>query len=373
MTDNPGSARQERDPAAAPAARSVPARSGSDFIGRLLGSLSGLARLETFLVIILAVLVWWGKELSPFFLTGSNFGFSTQAVMEISIMALAMTPIIITGEIDLSVESMVGLSSCVLGWLWASGVPLTVAIPLVLLVGLVGGLFNGLIVTRWGLPSLVVTLATYALFRGLGHVILGSTVVSNFPTGFTNFGFGYVPGTFVPWTLLVFLLLAVVAVAIVHWTWIGRQVFAIGKNKAAARYSGVRVGALMTGLFAVSGLVAAFAGIILTSRTSTASPDNGLNMTLVVVTIAVLGGVDINGGKGTVPGVILAAFILGTLKSALTQAGVSTDYQNVAIGLLLIVSVSAPLLARQTRLLIARARPGRQGRTRSPAPGEMAR
>jgi len=342
-------------------------------MNRLLGSLSGAARLEVFLVVILAVLIWWGAQLSRFFLTGPNFGFSTQAVMEISIMALAMTPIIITGEIDLSVESMVGLSSCVLGWLWASGVPLQAAIPIVLLVGVAGGLFNGIIVTRWGLPSLVVTLATYALFRGLGHVVLGSTVVSNFPAGFTNFGFGYVPGTFVPWTLLVFLVLALVAVAIVHRTWIGRQVFAVGKNKEAARYSGVRVAALKTALFAVSGLVAAFAGIILTSRTSTASPDNGLNMTLAVVTIVVLGGVDINGGKGTVPGVILAVFILATLKSALTQAGISTDYQNVAIGLLLIVSVITPLLARQGRDLVSRGRLGRKRPARDPAPGEVVR
>jgi len=153
-----------------------------------------------------------------------------------------------------------------------------------------------------------------------------------------------VPGTNVPWTLFVFLFLAVVTVAIVHGTWIGRQVFAVGKNKEAARYSGVRVGALKMALFAVSGLVAALAGILLTSRTSAATPDAGLNFTLAVVTIVVLGGVDINGGKGTVPGVILAVLILGTLKSALTEAGISTDYQNVAIGLLLIISVVTPNL-----------------------------
>jgi rhamnose transport system permease protein len=288
-------------------------------------------------------------------------------------MALAMTPIIITGEIDLSVESMVGLSGCVLGWLWASGVPLEIAIPLVLIVGALGGLLNGLIVARWGLPSLVVTLATLALYRGLAHVVLGSNVISNFPDDFTNFGFGYLPGTSVPWTLLVFLLLAVVAVAIIHGTWIGRQVFAVGKNKDAARYSGVRVAGLKTALFVVSGVVAAFAGIILTARTSTASPDNGLNMTLAVVTIVVLGGVDINGGKGTVPGVILAVFILATLKSALTQAGMSTDYQNVAIGLLLIFSVIAPQFARQFRVLVDRVRLGRHRPVRDPMPGEVVR
>jgi rhamnose transport system permease protein len=336
-------------------------------------SLLAAARMETFLIVLLAFVVWWGIHLSPYFLTWSNFGFSVQAVIEISIMSLAMTPIIITGEIDLSVESMVGLSSCVLGWLWASGVPLQVCIPIVLAVGVLGGLFNGFFVVRWGLPSLVVTLATYALFRGLGHVVLGSTVVTDFPASFTNFGFGYVPGTNVPWTLFVFLFLAVVTVAIVHETWIGRQVFAVGKNKEAARYSGVRVGALKMALFAVSGLVAALAGILLTSRTSAATPDAGLNFTLAVVTIVVLGGVDINGGKGTVPGVILAVLILGTLKSALTEAGVSTDYQNVAIGLLLIISVVTPQLARLVRELVDRIRLGRRRTAHDPAPGEVVR
>jgi rhamnose transport system permease protein len=374
MTQDPRAASQQPDPSPASSAASVAAGGHSrGALSRVLGSLSAAARLEVFLVVILAFLVWWGTQLSPFFLTWSNFGFSIQDVMEISIMALAMTPIIITGEIDLSVESMVGLSGCVLGWLWASGVPLEIAIPLVLIVGALGGLLNGLIVARWGLPSLVVTLATLALYRGLAHVVLGSNVISNFPDDFTNFGFGYLPGTSVPWTLLVFLLLAVVAVAIIHGTWIGRQVFAVGKNKDAARYSGVRVAGLKTALFVVSGVVAAFAGIILTARTSTASPDNGLNMTLAVVTIVVLGGVDINGGKGTVPGVILAVFILATLKSALTQAGMSTDYQNVAIGLLLIFSVIAPQFARQFRVLVDRVRLGRHRPVRDPMPGEVVR
>jgi rhamnose transport system permease protein len=372
MTQDPQTASKQPDSSpASPAAPIAAGGSSGSAIGRVLRVLSAAARLEVFLIVILAFLIWWGNQLSPFFLTWSNFGFSIQDVMEISIMALAMTPIIITGEIDLSVESMVGLSGCILGWLWASGVPIEYGIPIVLLIGALGGLFNGLIVTRWGLPSLVVTLATMALYRGLAHVVLGSTVISDFPADFTNFGFGYVSGTNVPWTLLVFLVLAVVAVAIVHRTWIGRQVFAAGKNKDAARYSGVRVGGLKTALFVVSGLVAAFAGIILASRTSTASPDNGLNMTLAVVTIVVLGGVDINGGKGTVPGVILAVFILATLKSALTQYGMSTDYQNVAIGLLLIFSVIAPQLARQIRALVDRVSAGRHRSVRNPGPGEV--
>jgi rhamnose transport system permease protein len=362
------------DAAQPSAGPSIPAAGQSvSTVSRVSRPLLAAARMETLLVILLVIVVWWGIHLSPFFLTWSNFGFSVQAVMEISIMALAMAPIIITGEIDLSVESMVGLGGCILGWLWASGVPIQVAIPIVLIVGALGGLFNGLLVTRWGLPSLVVTLATLALYRGLAHVVLGSTVISNFPNDFTNIGFGYIPDTNVPWTVLVFVPLAIVAIAIIHSTWIGRQVFAVGKNKDAARFSGVRVGALKTALFMVSGMVAALAGILLTARTSTANGDNGLDMTLAVVTIVVLGGVDINGGKGTVPGVILAAVILGTLKSALTEAGISTDYQNVAIGLLLILSVITPQLVRLMRELVGRNRLGRSRPARDPAPGEVVR
>ena len=381
MTQDVRTASPQPTPSPAPSDASTGAAEHSGgVVKRTIGLLSAAARLEVFLAIILVFLLWWGAQLSPFFLTGSNFGFSIQAVMEISIMALAMTPIIITGEIDLSVESMVGLSGCILGWLWMSGVPIQLGIVIVLLVGLLGGLFNGFVVTRWGLPSLVVTLGTLALFRGLAHVVLGSTVVTDFPVEFRDFGFSYLPGTNIPWTLIAFLILAAICCAVIHMTWIGRQVFAVGKNKDAARYSGVRVGTLKVALFAVSGLVAAFAGVILVSRTSTANPDNGLNMTLAVVTIAVLGGVDINGGKGTIPGVILAVFILAALKSALTQAGVSTDYQNVAIGLLLIVSVVTPLLARQFQVLVDRIRLGRWrhrlGRGRpapDPAAGEVVR
>jgi rhamnose transport system permease protein len=336
------------------------------------------ARWEVLLVAILAVLIWAGMRISPFFIqpdfwNSANFGASISGTMEVAIMALAMTPIIITGDIDLSVESMVGLSGAVLGVLWAAGIPLQVGIPIVLVVGMVGGLFNGLLVTRWGLPALVVTLGTLALYRGLANAVLGTSYVTNFPSAFTAFGFGYVPGTQVPWTLLAFLLLSVVFAVVLHLTWIGRQVFAIGKNKDAARYSGVRVAGLRTALFAVSGIVAAFAGIVLALRYNSVRSDNGTGLVLTVVMIAVLGGVDINGGKGTIPGVVLAVFTLAALQSALRLGGVSSEYQNVAIGLLLIVSVIAPHLARQFRVLVDRVRSGRHRPVRDPVPGEVVR
>lgn len=314
------------------------------------------ARWEVLLVLVLAVLVWIGARLSPAFLSGQNFANLTVAEMEIGIIAVPMTLVIIAGEIDLSVESMVGLSSTVLGFLWAAGIPLIVGIPVVLVIGVLGGLLNGVLVTRAGLPSLVVTLGTLALFRGLASVVLGPRAVSNFPSEFTAFGFGNVPGTPVPWPLVVFGVLAVVVGLVLHRTWLGRQVFATGKNQAAARYSGVPVIRLKTGLFVLSGLVSAVAGVILTSRLSNARSDAGTDMTLAVVTAVLLGGVNIFGGSGTIPGVVLAVFTLAVLQNALRLADISTELQSISVGLLLIVSVVVPHLARQLALQLPRAR-----------------
>jgi len=362
MTDSPSST-----PAASVAAADEPVLSRPGFLQRF----SGMARWEVLLLVVLGLLVLEGTRLSKYFISGSNFSNLITAVMEVAICALPETLIIITGEIDLSVESMIGLSSALLGWLWAAGVQLEVAILIVLVVGILGGLLNGLLVSRVALPSLVVTIGTLALFRGLADVILGPTAISNFPAAFTAFGFSTIPGTPVPFTLVVFVILGAVFWTVAHATWIGRQIFAVGKNKDAARYSGVRVGTLKMALFVVSGLVAAFAGVILTSRFSSATADNGTGLTLVVVTIVVLGGVDINGGKGTIPGVILAVFTLATLQNELTLAGVSSEYQAVAVGLLLIASVTVPYLARQIGPMVERVRAGRRQPADSIGPGEI--
>jgi rhamnose transport system permease protein len=315
-----------------------------------------LARWEVLLVAVLLALVWLGSRMSAVFLSLGNFANLTVAEMEIAIIAVSMTLIIIGGDIDLSVESMAGLSSSVLGFLWAAGVPLTVGIPLVLIVGVLGGLLNGILVTRAGLPSLVVTLGTLALFRGLASVVLGPRAISNFPAEFSGFGFGNVPGTPLPWPLVVFAILAVSVGLILHRTWVGRQIFAVGKNQGAARYSGVAVVHLKTGLFMFSGLVSALAGVILTARLSSARSDVGAGMTLAVVTAVLLGGVNIFGGSGTVPGVVLAIFTLAVLQNALRLADVSTELQSISVGLLLIVSVVVPNLARLLARLLQRAR-----------------
>ena len=333
--------------------------------------LASLARWETLLVILLVGLLVAGTQLSRFFLSANNFANLTSSVMEVAIMALPMTLIIITGDIDLSVESMVGLAGAVLGTLMLAGLPLPLAIPIVLIVGGLGGWLNGLLVTRAGLPALVVTLGTLALFRGLANVILGPTVISVWPDWFTEFGFGTIAKSPIPYTLVVFAVLAAVFWLVTHGTWLGRQVVAIGKSKDAARYSGVPVASLRNWLFILSGVVAALAGIILAARFSSARNDNGTGMTLTVVTVVLLGGVDINGGKGSIPGVVLAVFVLAVLQNVLRLAGVSSEFQGIAVGLLLVFSVIVPQLARQAKAALDRARRGRRPPAGSMAAGEI--
>jgi rhamnose transport system permease protein len=318
-----------------------------------------LARWEVLLLVALLALIVLGNALSPFFLTPGNFSNLLAALMEVAIMALPMTLIIIAGEIDLSVESMAGLASALLGFMWAAGVPLEIAIPLVLIAGAMGGLMNGLLVARGGLPSLVVTLGTLALFRGLALIILGPRGISDFPPAFTELGFGKVPGTSIPWPFVVFVTLAIILVIVLHRMWVGRQVYAIGKNTGAARYSGVRVTRLRTSLFVLSGLIAALAGIILTSRLSSARADAGQGMTLTVVTVVLLGGVNIFGGRGTIPGVVLAVLVVAVMQNALRLASVTVEVQSIALGSLLILSVVIPTFAHQAKSAIDRVRGGR--------------
>lgn len=311
---------------------------------------------EALLVILLLVSIALGAILSPYFLTGFNFYALTSNAMEIAIMALPMTLIIIAGEIDLSVASVVGLASVVLGLLWQRGNPLWLAIGVALLVGLVAGCINGLLVTKLALPSLVVTIGSLALFRGLAYVVLGDQAVSNFPTAFTSFGFGTIPGTELPWSGLIFFILALIFGGVLHLSRLGRQLYAIGNNKEAARFSGINVGRVKLGLFIFSGIIAALAGVIFTARFSSARPDNALGFELDVVTVVLLGGVNIFGGRGSLVGVVLAIFIIAVLQNVLGLLNISGDIQSLAIGLLLILSVLGPNLARRIQAFLARRR-----------------
>ncbi|WP_081838334.1 ABC transporter permease [Thermogemmatispora carboxidivorans] len=317
-------------------------------------SAGGLARLpawvrswEALLLVLLVLSLALGSTLSPYFLSLSNFSLLISDMMEKALMALTMTLIVIAGEIDLSVASILGLASVVLGYTWSHGVPLGLAIVLVLLIGALCGLVNGLAVTRLGLPSLVVTLGTLALFRGLAYVVMGDQAVSNFPSAFTNFGFGTVPGTLIPWPFVLFVALALLFSLLLHRSTLGRQIYAIGSNKEAARFAGIRVEHIKLLLFVLSGLIAALAGVVFTARFSNARADNALGFELDVVTIVLLGGVNIFGGSGSLPGVVLSLLIIGVLRNALGLADISGDIQNIAVGALLILSVLGPNAVRR--------------------------
>jgi rhamnose transport system permease protein len=288
--------------------------------------------------------------------TSQNFAFLVLDLLPIALVALPMTLVIVTGEIDLSVASTLGLSSAVMGYLWNSNQPIETIIPLCLLLGAVLGVVNGFFVTVLGLPSLAVTIGTLALYRGLAFVVLGDGAVADFPAAYTDWVTGNIGSTPIPDVLIIIVVLAVVFGVILHATPIGRAVFAVGASEQAARFAGVRPGRLKFWLYVVSGLVAGLAGVLWTLRYSSARADNGAGLELAVVAAVLLGGVSIFGGKGALPGVIAGVVLLASLQNALRLSDVSNEALNVVTGVLLIASVLAPNLANAVRTSLQRRR-----------------
>jgi rhamnose transport system permease protein len=314
-----------------------------------------LARWETLTVFLLIASIVYGASTSSEFLTGGNFNSLTSNVVEVALIALAMTFVIIAAEIDLSVASILGLTSALLGVLWNHGWPMEAILPVVLLAGAAAGAVNGLLVTKLGLPSLAVTIGTLALYRGLAFVILGDQAVADFPARYTDLGFGTFAGTDIPNPIVLFAVLAVLFGFVLHRTAIGRSVFAIGANEEAAFFSGLRVKRIKLWLFVVSGLISALAGIVYTFRFSSARADNGAGLELSVVAVVLLAGVSIFGGKGKMWAVVVAVFLLGTIRNALTLNDVSDEILTIVTGSLLLLSVLGPSLAARVAPRLRRA------------------
>jgi rhamnose transport system permease protein len=314
-----------------------------------------LLRWDTTLVLLLVVVAVAGQRASPDFLTGTNLFYLGLDIGEIALLALPLTLVIVAGEIDLSVASVLGLSSALIGYLWDAGWALETIFPAVVVAGALAGALNGFLVTRLGLPSLAVTIGTLALYRGLAFVVLGDRAVADLPATYTRYGTTPLPGTHVPYPTALFAVLAVLFAVVLHATPFGRSVFAIGANREAAFFSGIRVKRTKLVLFVLSGAVAGLAGIVYTLRFASARADNGTGLELAVVAAVLLGGVSIFGGKGTLGGVVAAVFLLGGVRNALILNDVSNDTLNVVTGLLLIGSVVAPSAVRA----LARARPRR--------------
>lgn len=294
---------------------------------------------EFFLAAITIALIALGAATTPGFLTAFNLSQLAAGVSEKALIVLPMVLLIIAREIDLSVASILALVSVAFGSLVAAAFPLWVAIAGSIALGALLGGFNGLFVVRLGLPSLVVTLGTMALFRGAAYVLLGSGSINIFPDSFLDFGVDNIGATAIPLTLLPFLLLAPLFAIILQFTPTGRRIYALGASPDAALYSGISVNRVRFWLFVVTGIVCAIAGIVYTARLANARANNAVGMELDVITIALLGGVSVFGGKGKLTAVLWALILIATVRNLLGLNQISGDAQGTVIGLLLIGSL----------------------------------
>ncbi|WP_405608848.1 ABC transporter permease [Streptomyces sp. NBC_01508] len=307
-------------------------------------ALTKYLRWDTTVGILLIAVFLAGSGSTEGFANTDNLSAALGDVSEIALIALPMTLLVVAGQVDLSVASMLGLSSALAGSLWQAGFAFELIVPICLLAGAAGGLLNGWLVTRVGLPSLAVTIGTLTLYRGLASVILGDEAVADFPETYAKYA-AYtetVPGTFVPYPVALFAVLAVGTAIALHCTGFGRSLFAIGAQEDAAWFAGIRVKRLKLALFVVSGLVASFAGIVYTLRYGSARADNGLGLELVVIASVLLGGVDFDGGKGTLGGAVAGVLLIGLLTNLLTLNDISNEIQVIVTGLLLVASVLTP-------------------------------
>lgn len=303
-------------------------------------------RWEWMLVGLILTDILINTRLSPYFLDARNLSRTSSDFMEIGLMMLPMVFIIITGNIDLSVASNMGMSASFMGLLHNMGVNIWVAAMAGLLLGTLGGTFNGYLIAKVKLPSLVVTLGTYAFYRGIAYVFLGDQAARGYPEAFTYFGQGKVFDSLVPFSVVLFITLAIIFGLVLHRTMFGRYLYSIGNNENAANYSGVPVAKIKIILYTLSGFMASLAGLVLAARFGSTRPDIGTGLELSVITAAVLGGVDINGGKGSMLGAVLSLLLIGLMRFGMGLLNIQGQVQGIVIGLLLILSILIPAIIR---------------------------
>lgn len=313
------------------------------------------------ILIALIVLVYLGFGLgidgffTPYALADSTYNFSEKALI-----ALAMALLVIGGEIDLSIAATMALASMAMGFAMKAGAGTATMVLAALATGAACGALNGWLVTRWKLPSIVVTIGTLSLYRGLAQVVLGDQAITGYPETLVTWGNGYLgdlldlPWLIVPIEFAVMLVAALLVGLFLHATVHGRRIYAIGANATAARFSGIAVDRYRMGLFVFAGLMAALAAVLLTGRIGSTRPNLAMGWELDAVTIVILGGVSILGGKGSVVGTLLAAVLLGSFTFAMGMLNVTGIVVSMVVGGLLIVAMVLPLYLRR---FMARVRP----------------
>lgn len=301
------------------------------------------------LLLGVAILIFIANSLaSPYFLNAWNLSDATFNFTEKAIIAFAMALLIIAGEIDLSVAAIIALASTAMGAAaqMGAGTPGLVAIGIG--TGLLCGAFNGFLVAGLKLPSIVVTIGTMSLFRGISYMVLGDQAYGKYPADFAYFGQGYVFWV-ISFEFVLFIAMAILFAVLLHATNFGRQVYVIGNNPFAARFSGIPVERVKFILFLLTGLMSGIAAVCLTSRLGSTRPSIAQGWELEVVTMVVLGGVSILGGSGTIAGVVIAAFVMGLVTFGLGLLNVPGIVMSIFVGLLLIITIAIPIVVRRLR------------------------
>ena len=321
------------------------AETPESFSARLKNILLSQEGILGIILIITFVILSFSNE--NFFTTRNLFN-QGRLLAEIGLMALPMTYIIITGGIDLSVGSMLGLSAIMVGYSWENlGLPLEVAIVIGILSACLAGFLNGLLIVRVKVPPLIMTLATLAFYRGLAQGISEARSVTGYPEWFFGLGQGDILGF--PTQLWLLLISVIISIIVLQRTTLGRTLYAIGNNEVAARFSGLAVDRTLLIIYTFSGLMAGISGVIFVSRFTTTRSDMGSGLELDAIAAVVLGGTSIFGGKGTIIGTIIGLVMIQTLKNGLAINGVTGDATIVVIGIVLIVAILVNNLIQKLR------------------------
>ncbi len=303
------------------------------------------------LLLGVAILIFIANSFaSPYFLNAWNLSDATFNFTEKAIIAFAMALLIIAGEIDLSVAAIIALASTAMGAAVQVGVGTPGLVAIGIGTGLLCGAFNGFLVAGLKLPSIVVTIGTMSLFRGISYMVLGDQAYGKYPADFAYFGQGYVYSV-ISFEFVLFLAMAFIFAILLHATNFGRQVYVIGNNPFAARFSGIPVERVKFILFLLTGLMSGIAAVCLTSRLGLTRPSIAQGWELEVVTMVVLGGVSILGGSGTIAGVVIAAFVMGLVTFGLGLLNVPGIVMSIFVGLLLIITIAIPIVVRRLRAI----------------------
>jgi len=301
------------------------------------------------LVLIFIIVIIVNSILSPHFLSAAGLVSATRIFLDKAFIVLPMAFVIILGDIDISVASIVALSSVIMGVSYNLGMPMWLAMIVCLSVGTLSGFFNGLLIVKFKeLSAVIVTLSTMIIYRGIAFIILGDLAAGGFPQWFSFLGWGDLGG--LPFMLVTFAVFAVIFFILLHKTTFGRKIYAMGNNLTASRFSGIQVDKIKVIVFTLTGLMASVTALFLTSRMGSTRPNVAIGYELDVIAMVVLGGVSTAGGKGRIIGVILSIFLVGFLKFGLGLQNVPAQAQLVIVGLLLIFAVIMPNFKTKTKI-----------------------